>query len=54
MTTAIGYASSSHAGLHFGMGTTAVIGRVEIHWPSGTRQTIENVQTNQVLEVKER
>lgn len=60
MTTAMGYASSSHAGLHFGLGNVgsgsgagATIERVEVRWPSGTRQTIENVKPNQVLEIKE-
>lgn len=53
MTTAIGYASSAHAGLHFGLGAIREIDRVEVHWPSGARQVIENVTTNQVLELKE-
>ena len=51
MTTAVGYASSSHAGLHFGLGAAHGIVRVEVQWPSGTRQMVENVKTNQVLEV---
>ncbi|PYR55542.1 MAG: CRTAC1 family protein [Acidobacteria bacterium] len=53
MTTAVGYASSSYAGLHFGLGTATEIDRVEVQWPSGTRQTVEHVKTNQVLEIKE-
>jgi hypothetical protein len=53
MTTALGYASSSHAGLHFGLGTGSETVRVEIQWPSGTRQTVENVKVNQVFEIKE-
>jgi hypothetical protein len=53
MTTAVGYASSSHTGLHFGLGTVNTIDRVEIQWPSGTRQTLENVKTNQMLEIRE-
>ena len=47
MTTAMGYASSSHAGLHFGLGAAAGPVRVEVQWPSGIRQTIENVEVNQ-------
>jgi enediyne biosynthesis protein E4 len=54
MTTAIGYASSSHAGLHFGLGPATETVRVDIQWPSGTRQTTENVKTNQVVEIRER
>jgi hypothetical protein len=60
MTTAIGYASSSHAGLHFGLGPIgsgssggATIDRVEVQWPSGTRQVLEHVKSNQVLTIKE-
>jgi hypothetical protein len=53
MTTALGYASSSHAGLHFGLGTGSETVRVEIQWPSGTRQTVANVKVNQLLEIKE-
>jgi hypothetical protein len=53
MTTAVGYASSSHAGVHFGLGT-AELARVDIQWPSGARQTLDNVKTNQVIEVKEK
>jgi hypothetical protein len=53
MTTAVGYASSSHAGLHFGLGPDSGPVRVEVQWPSGTRQTVENVQTNQVMVIQE-
>jgi len=54
MTTAVGYASSSHAGLHFGLGNASDAVRVEVQWPSGTKQTVENVKPNQVLEIRER
>jgi hypothetical protein len=53
MTTAMGYASSSHAGLHFGLGNTNAPIRLEIQWPSGGRQILEDVKANQVVEVKE-
>jgi hypothetical protein len=53
MTTAAGYASSSHAGVHFGLKPSSGPLRVEVQWPSGTRQTVENVNPNQVLAVKE-
>jgi hypothetical protein len=54
MTTAVGYASSSHAGLHFGLGTARAVARIEVQWPSGSRQTIDNVKTNQVVVVTEK
>ncbi len=53
MTSAVGYASSSHAGLHFGLGGATEVDRVEIQWPSGIRQVIENVKANQALSVRE-
>jgi len=53
MTTAMGYASSSHAGLHFGLGSQAGPVRVEVQWPSGVKQTLENVEVNRVLDVVE-
>ena len=53
MTTASGYASSSDAGVHFGLGASAGNVRVEIAWPSGVRQVLDGVKPNQVLEVKE-
>lgn len=53
MTTAVGYASSSHAGVHFGLGETRVITKIEILWPSGVKQVLEQVQADRVLRVKE-
>jgi hypothetical protein len=54
MTTAMGYASSSHAGLHFGLGDAPGPVRVEVQWPSGIKQAIEQVEVNRVLDVRER
>ena len=53
MTTAMSYASSSHFGVHFGTGKLKQVGKIEIRWPSGTRQTLTRVRTNQVLRVRE-
>jgi len=53
MTTSVGYVSSSHIGVHFGLGRTERVERIEIRWPSGVRQVLENVPTNRVLEVRE-
>ena len=54
MTTAMGYASSSHAGLHFGLGTAQGPVRVEVQWPSGVKQVVEGVNANQTLDVTEK
>jgi len=53
MTTSTGYASSSHFGVHFGLGKATVAKRIEIRWPSGIEQVLENVPVNQVLAVRE-
>ncbi|RPI27990.1 MAG: CRTAC1 family protein [Acidobacteria bacterium] len=53
MTTAVGYASSSHSGVHFGLGDTRKIEKIEILWPSGIRQTLRDAAVNQVLDVVE-
>ncbi|MDA0748336.1 MAG: FG-GAP-like repeat-containing protein [bacterium] len=37
----------------FGLGLYPRADKIEIHWPSGIVQTLENVQANQVLEVRE-
>ena len=53
VTTAVGYASSSPSTVHFGTGKLEKIERIEIRWPSGTVQVLQNVETNQLLEVRE-
>jgi hypothetical protein len=53
MTTAVAYASSSHYGVHFGLGKTAKIDEIEIRWPSAIVQTLRDVAPNQRLEVRE-
>jgi len=52
-STAFGYASASAGPLHFGTGQATTIERVEIRWPSGTQQVLENVAADQVLTVRE-
>lgn len=53
MTSAVGYASSSHGGIHFGLGDATIVDRVEIRWPSGARQQLTRVRANQILHVRE-
>jgi hypothetical protein len=52
MTSNAGYASSSLVPVHFGTGSARQVD-IAILWPSGTRQTLRNVRTNQVLAVRE-
>ena len=51
-TTAGSYLSASDKRLHFGLGA-AETAQVEILWPSGIRQTLNNVRADQFLEVRE-
>ncbi|MHC4861073.1 MAG: CRTAC1 family protein, partial [Planctomycetota bacterium] len=47
------YLSSTEARLHFGLGGAKKVDRLEIDWPSGAKQILENVTVNQLLTVKE-
>jgi enediyne biosynthesis protein E4 len=53
MTTSIGYASSSHGPVHFGLGAVDKVEQVEIRWPSGIVQRLRNIAADRVLRVKE-
>ena len=53
MTSACGYASSSHFGVHFGLGKIETIPNIEIKWPSGIIQVLKGIKANQVLHVRE-
>ncbi len=53
MTTSACYASSSYGPVHFGLGPDKQADTIEIHWPSGIVQTLQNVPADQVLKVTE-
>jgi hypothetical protein len=53
MTSAVGYASSSHSGVHFGLGKVSRVDVLEVRWPSGTRQFVRDIETNRTIEVRE-
>ena len=50
---AAGYASSSAAPIHFGLGPAASASVVEIRWPSGTVQELRDVAADRVVRMKE-
>jgi enediyne biosynthesis protein E4 len=52
MTTAVGYASSSYAGVHFGLAKETSV-QLELRWPSGIVQTLPGVKANQAITVRE-
>ena len=53
MTSAVSYASASLVPVHFGLGKLATVDRIEIIWPGGKRQILENVKADRVLSVRE-
>jgi hypothetical protein len=48
-----GYLSQSDHRVHFGLGRQDQVDRIEVQWPSGELQVLENVKANQILTVKE-
>jgi hypothetical protein len=50
---AAGYASSSAAPTHFGLGPATSASLIEIRWPSGIVQELKDVAADRVLRVKE-
>jgi enediyne biosynthesis protein E4 len=51
-TSTVGYLSASDKRLHFGLGTSEKA-KVDIVWPSGIHQTLNDVHADQYLEVTE-
>ena len=47
------YCSQSDLALTFGLGTDTVVKRIQIEWPSGGRQVLENIKPRQTLRIKE-
>ena len=48
-----GYLSQNDPRIHFGLAKNQMIERIEIKWPSGKFQVIENVKANQILVIRE-
>lgn len=53
VTAGDGYASSNQKQLNFGLGAATVVDCVEIHWPSGTFQRIEQVEADHQYAIRE-
>ena len=47
------YLSSNDTRLHVGVGAAKVVQRIEVLWPSGSKQVLTDVPVNQILVVKE-
>lgn len=50
-TTAVGYNSSSDKRVHFGLGNATIVDKIELAWPTGVKQLLENVAADQVLTI---
>ena len=48
-----GYLSQNDPRLHFGLTKNETADKIEIKWPSGKLQVLENVRANQILEITE-
>lgn len=53
VTTSTGYACSSDARAHFGLGAAEAAKEIEVLWPSGVRQVVRDVKPDRVLTLTE-
>lgn len=53
VTTTVGYASSSDRIVHFGLGKADRVTRLEVDWPSGTRQVLEFLPADRFFSIEE-
>jgi hypothetical protein len=53
VTTSVGFMSSSDRRVHFGLGAETKIDRVEIRWPSGIVQRLEQPAVDRIVKVEE-
>jgi hypothetical protein len=48
-----GFGAQSTARVHFGLGASSVMDRVEIRWPSGLKQVLEKLNANHIYKIQE-
>jgi hypothetical protein len=53
VTTSTGYAASSDPRVHFGLADSRLIREIEIRWPSGARQVLQNVTADRQVLITE-
>jgi len=53
VTTTSSYLSSSDKRVHFGLGPETTARVIEIHWPSGIVQKLNDVRGDRILEIDE-
>jgi len=52
-TGGVHYRGQNDGTIHFGLGENSVVDELQIRWPSGQLQTLNNIQADQILEVHE-
>lgn len=52
-TTSVGYASSSDRVVHFGLGSDTRVRRLEVRWPGGNTQKLEDLAADRYLDLTE-
>jgi len=53
VTTSVGFMSSSDKRVHFGLGGEHRVKLIEVRWPGGAVQRLENVAADRILKIKE-
>ncbi|HSB14426.1 MAG TPA: CRTAC1 family protein [Bryobacteraceae bacterium] len=53
VAVSVGFMSSSDKRVHFGLGQETKISSLEIRWPSGMQQVLEDIPANQFLKIDE-
>ena len=53
VTTSGSYLSSGDKRVHFGLGREVTVQKIEVRWPSGIVQTIQNTKPDQILRIDE-
>jgi hypothetical protein len=48
-----GYLSQNDPRLHFGLARNETVDKIEIKWPSGKMQVLDNIKANQILTIRE-
>jgi hypothetical protein len=48
-----GYLSQNDPRLHFGLGDAESVDKIEINWPAGTEQVLEDVTANRIMVIEE-
>jgi len=48
------YLSANDLRVIFGLGRKKVVDKIEVHWPSGTKQTLKGIKANQLIKITEK